>query len=666
MENRMKRYVSFLLLITFLLSACQPIAPAPTSTIKPTETMPIWVTENPTQLPVDTSARLAELGAYPCPDSEFTCVKLEVPLDHFNPANSKTLPVVFGVLPASGVSRGMFVTATGGPGYAGLASADDYTSVFAASILENFDIVFFDQRGIGQSGGMQCVNAAVAFYRADWWTDTPEHQAAFMNTARTFSLDCINEMGLPVEELPFYSTRQAIEDLEDFRQALGGELLWLYGESYGTQYAQTYAAAYPEGLGGLMLDGTVDLTLSGPDYYKGAARSFYNTLLNTLEGCNADETCAPDFGGDALAFYESLSADILASPRQVSFPMPSGGFENRVFSYSDLEYVASSEVYTEGSRLLLLRALAYAYRGDLLPLLRMLYIDLSLDPQTLEPIPYPDYSDAAYYTITCDDYSYYSGTPAERARAMFADGETLAKTVPYLSSIFYGDIPCLFWPVPGELERPAPLTAPGIPTLVLGATADPITPVQYGTDVFNRLEDGYLITTQGGAHVIFGRGNACPDEIVTAFLVEGKTPDERITTCEGVMYNSYVPLALPNLADYTDPLQAMIAVDNEIYYLPEYYYWDVETPTLVACPESGSLYFEPTDAGDSLTLEHCAFINGLVMDGSGGYDYEAGLFSLNITVSGEATGTLSFIRDDNQATYSLTGDYNGATIDLSQ
>ena len=47
-------------------------------------------------------------------------------------------------------------------------------------------------------------------------------------------------------DLPFYATKQAIEDLEAVRDYLGVDKLQLYGESYGTQYVQTYAAAYPD------------------------------------------------------------------------------------------------------------------------------------------------------------------------------------------------------------------------------------------------------------------------------------------------------------------------------------------------------------------------------------------------------------------------------------
>src|SRR5262245_27495852 len=100
----------------------------------------------------DTTAQiLKRLGGQPCPDSEFTCVTLSVPLDHFDTRNRRTIDVVFAVLPATGQRKGMFVTATGGPGVSGLASKDSYTEAFDPSIRRRFDIVFFDQRGIGAS-----------------------------------------------------------------------------------------------------------------------------------------------------------------------------------------------------------------------------------------------------------------------------------------------------------------------------------------------------------------------------------------------------------------------------------------------------------------------------------------------------------------------------------
>ena len=140
----MKKSTTGMTILLFLVQACA--SPTPVPTITPTET-PVSVTEVPV---VDTASRLEGLGSYPCPDSDFTCVKLPVPLNHFDPSDSRQIDVVFGVLPATGERKGIFVTATGGPGTAGLTSADSYTASFDPSIPEHFDIVFFDQRGVGQ------------------------------------------------------------------------------------------------------------------------------------------------------------------------------------------------------------------------------------------------------------------------------------------------------------------------------------------------------------------------------------------------------------------------------------------------------------------------------------------------------------------------------------
>lgn len=614
----------------------------------------------------DTATILDRLGGYPCPNSDFTCVNLTVPLDHFDPTNGETMEVVFAVLPASGERKGMFVTAVGGPGGSGLAVADPYTAAFDPRIPEHFDIVFFDQRGVGASGELACPDAAATYYRADWQARTPEQEAALVEAARTFAQDCVREMGVPPERLRFYGTEQAVEDLEAFRAALGDAQFWLYGESYGTQFAQTYAAAYPDRLAGLILDGTVDLILSGPDYYREQAQAFSDVLAMTLQACNADPACAADFGGDALAFYDDAAAELASAPAVFRFPLPSGGLsEERAFTLTDLETATANYLYAEGSRMILQRALAAASRNDLVPLARLLYDALSLDPETLAAIPDPTFSDAAFYAVECRDYTFFSGTADERAEAYLRAGDAVEAALPRLASIFYGDLPCVFWPGGTEdVPRPAPLTAEGIPTLVLGATADPATPVGNGERVYRRLADGYLVTTEGGAHVIFGRGDACPDDLVTAFLVDDQRPAQRETRCEGVVANPYVPPIPASAADFADPLDALSWVDDEIYYLPEYYYWDLETPTSVGCPYGGTLAFAPSDVGERLTLNGCAFSEGFILTGNGAYDYNAGRFSLDVTVTGLADGSLSYTREDDGAIY-VKGTYAGQAVDLS-
>jgi pimeloyl-ACP methyl ester carboxylesterase len=666
----MKRSLIGLLVLLFLAQACGPLTPMPAPTTVAT-VAPIISTSTPVSVTeaavTESAAGLKGLGGVPCPDSDFTCVTLTVPLNHFDPNDSRTIKVVFAILPATGERKGMFVTATGGPGSAGITSAEDYTASFDASIPEHFDIVFFDQRGVGQSGGLQCTKAAAAFYKGDWSASTPEEEAAMVSAARTFSNDCVAEMGDP-EILPYLGTDQSVEDLEAFRQTIGDEKFWLYGESYGTQYSQTYAAAHPDHLAGLILDGTVDLTLSSEEYYVKQTHAFDDVLKLTLEACNNDAVCAESMGGgDAVAAYDKLAERLKQSPQKFDFPLPSGGIAKRTFSFADLENGAASYLYSQATRMILLRALAaYSRNEDLAPMARILYDSLVLDPETLVAIPDPTFSDAEYYGVECQDYGFFSGTPDERAAAFIRAGDVIDATVQHFSTIFYGDMPCVFWPnARQDGTRPAPLKADGIPTLVLGAIADPATPVSNGQDVFSRLSDGYLVTQAGGPHVIYGRGVACIDDLVTNFLVKDQMPPKRETTCEGTVTKDFVALAPLNAAEYANPLKALSSADDEIYYLPEYYYWDVKTPTNVGCSFGGTLSFEKTDTGDSMTLKDCAFSKGFVMTGSGSNNYDSGSFTLEVDVAGLKSGTLTYTRAGDGNLH-VSGTYGGKAVDLSE
>jgi pimeloyl-ACP methyl ester carboxylesterase len=570
---------------------------------------------------------IARLGGTPCPDdSAFTCVTLSVPVDHFDASNSATIDVVFGLLPATGERRGMFVTVVGGPGYSGLSVADWYSSYFDPSVLEHFDIVFFDQRGIANSQGTYCVNAVTAYDTADLMTDTPENEAAAIDAARQFVQDCTAEMEHS-ELLPYLGTRQAIEDLELFRQAIGDDRFYLYGESYGTQYSQTYAAAYPQHLSGLILDGVVDLTLEVQDYYVEQAQAFSDALTATLQVCNADDACADDIGGSAVSSYDLLYQHLTEQPVTTRFPLPDGSSVDRTFTATDLETVAADAVYEESARMNFVRAMGAAnIHDDYVPFLRLKYQVLGVDPTTQEPIPDPTFSVAAYYAIECNDYNFFSGTPDERAEAYMRAGDAVDASIDRLSSVFYGDLPCVFWNVQGEQTRPAPLTAEGVQTFVLNSTLDPATPVQQGYDVFSRLADGYQITMQGGPHVIFGRENECPDAAITDWMVNGTLPAERETTCEGRVMSPYISLSPVTI---TNIEEGMNALDIELSLAADYRYWDLISVLTIGCTYGGTVDFVATEDGELWNLNDCAMFPNFTVSGTAILDYNVEQFTLN-------------------------------------
>ncbi len=583
----------------------------------------------------------------PCPDSIFTCVTLTVPRDHFGATGGPTFRVTFAIHRASRAARrGVFVTVTGGPGTSGIAAADSYTAAFDPRIVEDYDIVFLDQRGIGLSQPLQCPDAALAFYSfpgdpaASW-----SQGLAYAATAKRFARACVGEARVPQSQLPFFSTRQAVEDLEAFRSWLGAPKIDLYGESYGTQYAQTYAAAHPDRLHSLYLDGPVDLTRTATQYYTEDAHAFDTVLSMTLDTCSATPECRRDvIGRDALAQYDALARQLRKAPRTYPFVTAQGRIVKRTLTIGDLETAAAGYLYTTYDRMLLQRALAQASRGNLLPLARLASISLGRDPDTLRPVPDPSWSDAMFYAVECMDYDYRVGSPAASASAYLRAGAAAGMRQVRLGSVFYGDLPCAYWPAhPATAARPAPLVNTPYPVFILASSTDPATPYAGALRIYGRLNNAYLIVQPGGPHIIFGRGNACPDDLVTAFLVDGQVPAQRRTFCDWAGVDPYVPIPAKSLAGYPDALAAMSAVDDEISNNGDYWNWDGTGTLRYGCLDGGWIAYVATDTGASLSLHACAFSRGLPLTGKGVLDSSDGTFSL--TVTGPDGTSLAYTRD---------------------
>lgn len=615
--------------------------------------------------PPSTRERLRQMGGVPCAGSpDFTCVTLTVPLDHFNPADTRTINVVFGVKPASGARKGTFVYATGGPGTSGIYLADWYAAYLRPDIFEKFDLVFFDQRGVGLSGGLNCPHAAAAFYQSDWRADTSTREQALKHAANIFAGACYTEMGNP-DILPYLATTQAVEDLEAFRVSLGENKFWLYGESYATQYAQTYAEAHHDHLAGMILDGTVDLTLDGVTYYARAVQSFNDTLVGALTACAANSKCAADFGSKPLRAYDNLEKAVSDEPISFFFPDGNGRHLFRNFDHQSLEFDTISQMYGLGGRMWFTRALAaYARDGDLVPLARLLYSNLVLDETTLQPLDDPGWSDAYYYSVECQDYGYYTGTRNARANQYISAAKPTELSGVRLSAEIWEDFPCVYWRDSSrDTTRPPHWSAPGVPTLVLNGLADPITPIASARAVYEHLDNGYLITQKGGPHVIWAYGKACVDDPVYAFLLDDQMPAQRETACDGKIMNKYVPLAPADASSFSSPLAAMQSAETEINFLPEYSDWDGVTPTRVGCNTSGVLSLHGVRNRYNFDLSDCAFTRGWVMTGAGHYQPYRDRFVLKVNVTGNQTCSLKYIRTGSNS--QVIGSCAGASLNAT-
>ena len=373
--------------------------------------------------------------------------------------------LTFAIQRATGAKRGTFVTITGGPGYAGVSAADDYADYWDPGIAEHYDIVFADQRGTGLSHQITCPAATSTYYGTDADPKDPADAAAVRAAASTYVKDCMTESKADPADLPFYATSQAIDDLEAFRQYLDADKLELYGESYGTQFVQTYAAKYPEHIASLFIDGPVDLVPDGITYYTEAARAWDDVLVSTTAACQADAACKLDTqGGDPMAAYDALIKKLEAGPIMVRFPLADGTVTDRPLAKTDIETTAVSYGYGPFGRSQFLRALTAASKGDYVPMLRAYYDSIVVDPETLKTIPDPTYSDAMYYSTECQDYAFFlgQGDGDARANAWLAEGAKTGINDLRLGGTYYGDMPCVYWPAQPKTDpRPkAILDAP--------------------------------------------------------------------------------------------------------------------------------------------------------------------------------------------------------------
>ncbi|MBN8657135.1 MAG: alpha/beta fold hydrolase [Anaerolineae bacterium] len=671
----MKKFYLYFGFLAILSLSCQTLMPnsqPPTPTVVPAETEP----SNSN----DTSSTLTELGGVPCEEQpDLICVKIQVPLNQFDASNTETIEVYFGVAPATGERYGMYVQAyPGGPGGEGISSAVlDYID---PSILEHYDVVFYDQRGIGLSNPLSCPQTYAEDF-LDYLTsfdeagleglDTPAEQEEAVEDTRKYVEACVAEIGIDPANLSFFGTDQVAEDIETFREIMGDEKIWIYGVSYGTSVAQTYAAAHPDRVAGMILDGTIDMTLTGEQSALSQEKAFDKVLVTVLNACNDDPLCRADMGDkDALNVYDDLAARISKDPIEYKFPLPNGETVQGIFTFNAFEYTTAYQMYSLRGRMLFLRALADANRGDFVPMLRLMYENATVDPATFEYLGDAGFSDTMFLSVLCTDDSYFSGTPEERIDQTLEAGQASNGTVPRVDGSVYTGLSCAFWPSsPSEILINEPITLDGVPVLVLNATLDPATPFEEGKRVAETFADGYHIYVEGGVHSIYGYGYACPDQYVTDLLVDGTLPSEREIVCddwEDPIYGFYVPLLPEKVSDFADPLEMMLSLDNNFFYIPDMYYNDWSEERSIGCNFGGTLTFAPSDVGELHTYDQCSPMRGVIISGEGTFNYDTGVFSMDVEISGDKSGTLAYSYNYDTGTATVTGEFDGKPVDLSQ
>jgi pimeloyl-ACP methyl ester carboxylesterase len=442
------------------------------------------------------------------------CALLTVPLDYANPGGDVVRLAVLKV-PAKKQGRrlGSLVVNPGGPGGSGVQYAAAADLIVDGPVRDQFDIVGFDPRGVGQSQPIDCVDDAQLdqFLGYDPTPDSPQEEHAFAEHSKQFAAACGRNAG-PL--LGHASTDDVAKDMDILRAVLGESKLNYLGKSYGTFLGATYADLFPERVGRFVLDGALAPDLTSVEINTGQAEGFELATRQWAASC-VDEGDCPLGGSvdEVMQGMRELLKDLDSSPVPIDDPRVSAltegwaslGIAQAMYDQSQWGVLTSA-----------LRDLVEQQNGQKLMQLADQYADRQPSGQYTNNIM------EVIYAVNCLD-SPDSKNLADYERYQ-AQAEKVAPT--WGSFLAWSSMPCGFWPV-GPTGEPHKISAEGSdPIVVVGTTRDPATPYKWAVRLNDQLANSSLITFDGDGHTAYTRSNACVDDAVNDYYTDGTVPQD--------------------------------------------------------------------------------------------------------------------------------------------
>jgi pimeloyl-ACP methyl ester carboxylesterase len=434
--------------------------------------------------------------------ADLQCGTLTVPLDYAHPGGATIGIAVerhLAEVPADRI--GSLVINPGGPGVSGIDDFANELSALTPGLLDDFDIVTFDPRGVQRSSPVTCgaTQGASQGPLPDPVPQTAAEQKALYATVRQFAADCERASGAI---LPYVGTVDVARDLDLLRQALGESGLTYMGQSYGTLLGATYAQLFPTHVRAMVLDSAIDPALSFDQMTLGQAEGFEGVLNSFFAWCAGTPSCQWRPAGDPTSAVLTLIA------RSYTNPSPAGA--GRTAGTGELYDALLDGLYSESDWPTLGAALAADENGDGSAVVAMSN-HYSTDGST-------NGADAAE-AIDCLDH------PASKDLASYGALSALfATSAPVFGPLLaWGEAGCAVWPI-AATRTPSPATAPGSPPiLVIGTTQDPATPYSWSVSVAHELSQGRLLTVEGSDHVSYFY-SSCVRAYVQTYLIGLTTP----------------------------------------------------------------------------------------------------------------------------------------------
>ena len=448
-------------------------------------------------------------------ESRLKCGLVEVPVDYHSPDSDNNIEIAVNVRRADNQDEriGYLFVNPGGPGGSGLELVQASDFVFDTEILERFDIIGFDPRGVGDSEpefacGVPGEQLAL-LSSIDGDTDTPEETAAGEAAANL----CIESMG-PVAGL--LHSGYVARDMEEIRSALGAEQISYLGFSYGSTLGVWYATLFPDSVRAMVVDGAdnpVDRADTQQDRMEEALEEvmpFEEQLRAALTACDNPE-CPIYNGGDPIGYYYRAAEKFHLINTAV------GGVPYAAY------LGVLSTLYDEADRTELWQGLFELYEEDN-PAILVEYVEWQLD----------DDPTAANFTSHVNCLDGFALKPHLDRATRLDDSqayETASEVdLPLLEAAEIDSASvCPFYDQFAPEPLDVPLDGGGVPILVIGNRTDPATSFGESEELVNEtLSNGYLLETSHPSHIVYPDNN-CVNEHVHNVLIDGEYPARRVS-----------------------------------------------------------------------------------------------------------------------------------------
>jgi pimeloyl-ACP methyl ester carboxylesterase len=478
------------------------------------------------------------------------CGSLPVPLDYGSPASPK-ITIAFRwypstAMPAAASATGgsanlrTVVPVEGGPGYPSIESVSyrshgenaGYSAMYG-KLLEHWNLLAVDTRGTGESAPLKCT----ALQRFAGPTGSDAFRQAAAGCATTLNRRWKYAGGGAVHASQMFGSIPAARDLAAVIKALQLPKVDLYGDSYGSFFAQVFAARFPGLVRSVVLDST---------YLAKGLEPWYRSTVQSMPAdfdaaCARSQACAQAAPGSSWARIGELARSLEGSPISGRVPGPSGAMQQvkmDVVGLVDLvsDAAEDTKIYRE------LDAAGRALLGaahDPAPLLR-LYAQREHEDEGYFTLPVSEYSVELYVAVACTDYPQLfdmSASSAARADELTAAEAALPSSTfaPFSTSEWISQNEnteafsvCLGWPSPdASVETPVtgalrPLPAT-VPVLVLGGEFDAWTPPVDAPKVLAQIGGtAQFVELANSTHVVGEGSTECGSELIQRFVAQPK------------------------------------------------------------------------------------------------------------------------------------------------